>query len=134
MFLIWRLFTWSSCGHIVSKYPWYSTFLVFIYYSHQKICQIHQYSYLFRLEFEKWCNYYLLRLKNSSSVWFLVSKLKTTRRNSLWHLAAAMSEQLKYIVDELNKEPFKKNYNLIRYFSHYSFIIFKSSITHWATS
>jgi len=28
---------------------------------------------------------------------------------------SAMSEQLKYIVDELNKEPFKKNYNLIRY-------------------
>lgn len=26
-----------------------------------------------------------------------------------------MSEQLKYIVDELNKEPFKKNYNLISF-------------------
>ena len=30
-----------------------------------------------------------------------------------------MSEQLKYIVDELNKEPFKRNYNLIRYTFHF---------------
>ena len=30
-------------------------------------------------------------------------------------LSAIMSEQLKFIVEELNKEPFKKNYNLIRY-------------------
>ena len=29
-----------------------------------------------------------------------------------------MSVQLKYVVDELNKEPFKRNYNLIRLAIH----------------
>ena len=50
-----------------------------------------------------------LKLAEASGIWYW--KLKT---EFVPHLATAMSEQLKYIVDELNKEPFKKNYNLIR--------------------
>ena len=50
-----------------------------------------------------------------------VSNFCTQERRSkvLSSILAAMSEQLKYIVDELNKEPFKRNYNLIRYTFHF---------------
>ena len=39
----------------------------------------------------------------------ILTTLKKTRVYKI------MSEQLKYIVEELNKEPFKRNYNLIRH-------------------
>ena len=50
-----------------------------------------------------------------------VSNFCTQERRSkvLSSSLAAMSEQLKYIVDELNKDPFKRNYNLIRYTFHF---------------
>ena len=54
---------------------------------------------------------------NIATTWILFARERQSKILSL--SLTAMSEQLKYIVDELNKEPFKRNYNLIRYKFHF---------------
>lgn len=104
---------------LCQRYPWFSTFLVFIYYISQKVSGSTPIPINIDTAWKTWCNCILLKFIFVSIVYFFEWK-----RRKIWgtfvrsaFCLAAMSEQLKYIVDELNKEPFKRNYNLIRYTS-----------------
>ena len=122
---IWKLSTWSSDGHIVwkvSRYPWFSmvsTFLCLFILFRRKFLNLPQFLSI---------STQLGKHEVNSSGWNLYLYPSFTfwveKRRKIWETfvrsalcLAAMSEQLKYIVDELNKEPFKRNYNLIRYTS-----------------